>query len=56
MSQIEVTKIIKFVGVEPPSGHAAAPKIVMYAMGMPGESSGSSNKQGHVHAQIIRRD
>lgn len=55
MSQIEVPKIVKFVAVEPPSSHSAVPKIVMYAWAMPGEGDDSSNRQGHVHTQILRR-
>lgn len=56
MSQIEVTKSVAYVATGSPADSATVPKVVAYMVLVPGESGADdSNKQGHVHPQILRR-
>lgn len=54
--QVEVPKLVEYVLIEPPADNVSVPKLVMYVWAVPGGDTGdTSNKQGHVHTQIIRR-
>lgn len=56
-NQVEVTKSVAHVVTGSPADNVAVSKVVMYLILVPGESGpDTSNKQGHVHTQIIRRD
>jgi hypothetical protein len=55
MSQIQTTKLAAFVATGMQQG-VTSPKVVAYVWAVPGDSGpDTSNKQGHVHTQIIRR-
>ena len=54
-NQVELTKLNMF-GLTGKADVAEASKLVMYVLLEPGASGpDTSNKQGHVHTQIIRR-
>jgi hypothetical protein len=57
MSQIEVPKLVMYplLGAQP--DEAVVSKLLMYVLLRPGSDAGEdlSNKQGHVHTQIIKR-
>lgn len=55
-NQVEVTKAVANVVYGPVADSAASAKVVMYLILVPGESGpDTSNRQGHVQSQIIRR-
>lgn len=54
-AQAEVPKLVEYVLIGPRDDEIAVPKLVMYVWAVPGEGEDTSNRQGHVHAQIIRR-
>jgi hypothetical protein len=55
LSQIEVTKL-NMLGLIGTSGHVNVSKLTMHVLLIPGESGpDDSGRQGHVHAQILRR-
>lgn len=57
MSQIEVPKLTQHAIIGPDNDEIAVTKLVMFVILQPGDSgTDTSNRQGHVHAQIIRRD
>lgn len=54
--QIELTKLNQFAGIGVPAAQASVAKLVMFVLLEPGSSEAdTSNKQGHVHTQLIRR-
>lgn len=54
--QIETTKVVKYVLTGPNADDVAVSKVVMYLLLEPGEIvAGDTTRQGHVHAQILRR-
>jgi hypothetical protein len=54
--QAEVTKAVAHVATGQVSDSAAVSKVVAYLILVPGDSGpDTSNRQGHVHTQIIRR-
>ena len=54
--QIEVAKLNQLVAIGPPADEIAVAKLVMHVLLVPGDSGpDTSNRHGHVHAQIIRR-
>jgi hypothetical protein len=58
-AQIEVPKVVQYVATGSDSNEASASKVVAYLILVPGEieaGEDTSNRQGHVHTQIIRRD
>ena len=55
MSQIEVSKNVAFVALGNLAADISAPKVVAYVILIPGEGEDDSNRQGHVHTQIIKR-
>lgn len=55
-NQIELSKLVPYAYVGPPADNASVSKLVMYVWAMPdSDAVDTSNKQGHVHTQIIRR-
>jgi hypothetical protein len=58
MSQIEVSKLVPYVVTGSSTDEVTVSKLVAYFVVVPGESEGGdddSGRQGHVHAQILRR-
>lgn len=55
MSQIEVPKLVAYAAVGTPADNIAVSKVVAYMILIPGEAEDDSNRQGHVHTQIIKR-
>jgi hypothetical protein len=55
MSQIETTKAVAYSAVGTPADNISVTKVVAYMLLVPGEAEDDSNRQGHVHAQIIKR-
>lgn len=56
MSQIETTKVVKYVVIGANDDEIAVSKVVAYLILEPGEiEAGDTSRQGHVHAQVIRR-
>jgi hypothetical protein len=55
MSQAEVPKLVEYVLVGSESDEIAVPKLVMYVLAVPSDAGDDSNRQGHVHTQIVRR-
>ena len=55
MSQIEVPKAIAYAVLGNPSDNISVTKVVAYVILVPGEGEDDSNRQGHVHTQIIKR-
>jgi hypothetical protein len=56
-NQIEVTKTTMPVLIGPQANTLSVSKLAMFVLLVPSDSgTDSSNKQGHVHTQIIRRD
>ena len=55
MTQIVAPKLNMHAIIGPDGDEAAVTKLVMFVVLEPGEGDDSSNKQGHVHTQIIRR-
>ena len=56
MSQIETTKVVPFVVIGANADEIAASKVIMYLVLEPGEqAAGDTTRQGHIHAQVIRR-
>lgn len=54
--QVEVPKLTQTVTIGPTAAQAVVSKLVVYVLLEPGSDSGdTSNRQGHVHTQIIRR-
>lgn len=54
--QIEATKLVKYVLIGPENDELSVSKVVMYLLLEPGEIvAGDTTRQGHVHAQVIRR-
>lgn len=57
MSQAEVTKLTQEVAIGSDPGSISVAKLTMYVILQPGDGADdTSNKQGHVQAQILRRD
>jgi hypothetical protein len=55
-NQIEVPKLTQEIALGAPAGNISVTKLVMYVLLEPGDSgTDSSNRQGHTHAQLIRR-
>jgi hypothetical protein len=54
-NQVEVPKIVEYVVPGAPADSATVPKLVMYVIGSPSDAVDTSNRQGHVHTQIITR-
>jgi hypothetical protein len=55
-NQVEVAKLTQHTAIGPPADNIAVSKLVMFVLLVPGESGpDTSNRQGHVHTQIIRR-
>ena len=55
MSQAEASKVVKYVVTGSDGDECSAAKVVAYLILVPGEGSDDSNRQGHVHSQIVRR-
>jgi hypothetical protein len=56
VSQIETTKVVPFVVIGANADEIAASKVIMYLVLEPGEqAAGDTTRQGHIHAQVIRR-
>ena len=55
MSQVEVPKLVSYVVTGPNSDEISVPKLVMYVIATPSSGGDDSNRQGHVHTQILRR-
>lgn len=56
MSQAEVTKLVQSVAIGPLEDAIPVSKLVMYVLLVPGDAvEDTSGRQGHVHAQILRR-
>ena len=55
MSQIEVPKLVQHAVIGPDADEIAVTKLVMFVILQPGDSEDTSNRQGHVHTQILRR-
>lgn len=56
MSQIEATKVVKYVVVGADDDEISVSKCIMYLLLEPGDTEpGTTTRQGHVHAQKIRR-
>jgi hypothetical protein len=55
MSQIEVPKLTQHAVIGPSSNEIAVSKLAMFVILQPGDSEDTSNRQGHVHTQIMRR-
>jgi hypothetical protein len=54
--QVEVTKLNQLVAIGPLTDNIAVSKLVMYVLLEPGDGGEEvSTRQGHVHAQIVRR-
>ncbi len=54
--QVEVPKLNQFAAIGVPVDNLAVSKLVVFVLLTPGSGEGdTSNKQGHVHTQIIRR-
>jgi hypothetical protein len=54
--QAEVTKVVTHIATGQVSDSAAVSKAVMYLVLIPDDSGpDTSNKQGHVQSQLIRR-
>lgn len=55
-NQIEASKLIEHIYTVSPAANISVSKLIMYVFAVPGESGpDTSNKQGHVHSQILRR-
>lgn len=54
-NQIEATKLNQLVVIGPDENQSSVTKLVMHVLLIPGEGVDTSNKQGHVYSQIIRR-
>jgi hypothetical protein len=55
VSQIEVGKSVAYAALGSPAGNITVSKVVAYILLIPGEGEDDSNRQGHVHTQIIKR-
>lgn len=56
MSQVETSKSVAYAISGNASTDIAASKVVAYMILVPGEiEAGDTTRQGHVHAQVIRR-
>jgi hypothetical protein len=56
VSRVEVTKLNQIVGISSAAAELNVAKLNMIVVLEPGDSGpDTSNKQGHVHAQIVRR-
>lgn len=56
-NQVEIPKLTMEAAIGPTDAEIVIPKLVMFVLLQPGSDAGdTSNKQGHVHTQIIRRD
>jgi hypothetical protein len=54
--QVQVPKLTSYVMTRVPADNVSVTKLVMYAFAVPGDSGpDTTNRQGHVHTQIIRR-
>lgn len=53
--QAETTKLVPYVMVGVPADNVGVSKLVMYVWASPSDAADTSNKQGHVHTQIIVR-
>lgn len=53
-NQVETTKLVEYAALGAPVGAVSA-KLVMYVIGSPSDAVDTSNRQGHVHTQIIVR-
>ena len=53
--QVEVTKLNQSAVIGPTADSISVPKLMMYVLLVPGEGDDTSNRQGHVHTQIITR-
>lgn len=51
--QAEVPKLVEYVVIAPPADSATVSKLVMYVWATPSDAADTSNRQGHVHTQII---
>lgn len=56
MSQIQASKLVAYAATGSPSNSTSVSKLVAYMILVPGDSGpDTSNRQGHVAQQIIRR-
>ena len=53
--QIEVPKLVEYIAIGPRDNEMPVTKLVMYVWAVPGDGVDTSNRQGHVHTQIVRR-
>jgi hypothetical protein len=54
--QVETPKVVGYSITGPTANDASATKVVAYMILVPGEiAAGDTTRQGHVHAQILRR-
>lgn len=55
-NQIEVPKLVAYTATGAGGGEQAVSKLVAYMVLVPGEiEPGDTTRQGHIHAQVIRR-
>lgn len=53
--RVEVSKSVAYVATGQPNT-AQVSKCVAYVVLIPSDEGDTSNRQGHVHTQILRRD
>jgi hypothetical protein len=54
-NQVEIPKLVEYVATGVPAAGVGVSKLVMYVVGTPSDAVDTSNRQGHVHTQIITR-
>lgn len=55
MTQAAVPKLVEYIVIGPNDDEVSVPKLVMYVVAVPSDAGDDSNRQGHVHTQIVRR-
>jgi hypothetical protein len=55
-NEIDVSKVIEFVSLGPPTDNISTSKVTMYVLLAPGSDGSVALTQAHVYSQKIRRD
>lgn len=55
MSQAEVPKLLLYAATGSQADKTTVSKLVIYMVMRPSDEGDTSNRQGHVHTQIVRR-